>query len=69
MQIGSVVLTRSGRVRLRVGCASYDVTPGVPAQHRSEVHLVNMKTKDIVLAAADLPAAVAALDLEALATD
>ena len=50
-----------------MGCATLDVTPGVPPHHRSELHLLNLKTRDIVLAAADLPSAVAALDLHSLA--
>lgn len=66
MQIGSLVLTKNGNVKLHIGCAKYDVTPGVSAHHRSELHLLNLKTKDIVLAATDLPSAVASLDLSSL---
>ena len=67
LQIGTLALTKSGRVRLQVGCARFDVVPGVAPHHRSELQLLNLKTRDLVLAAADLPVAVAALDLASVA--
>jgi hypothetical protein len=66
VQIGTLAVTKSGRVRMRIGCAAFDVMPGVDAAHRSELALVNLRTKDIVLAGADCGTAVAQLDLQAL---
>jgi hypothetical protein len=65
-QIGMVQLTRKGRIRMKIGCATLDVTAGVPSQARHEIRFLNLRTGDIVPVAADMPCAVASVDMSSL---
>lgn len=66
MQIGTLQVMKSGKVYMNVGNARYLMRPGVEHSHRTELHIVNMKTNDMVMVAGDCPTASACLDLEAL---
>jgi RNA polymerase III RPC4 len=64
VQIGIVKVMKSGKVRMQMGCCEYVVTPGVGEQCRSEVHVINLRTKDIVMVGENSRHAVAALDID-----
>lgn len=63
LQVGTLKVMKSGKVRMKIGCCEYVVMPGVGSQSRSEVHVINLRTQDIVMVGANCPHAVAALDL------
>eukprot|EP00892_Ulva_mutabilis_P010305 jgi/Ulvmu1/7647/UM038_0076.1 len=65
-RIGTLQVMKSGKVYLKVGSARYLMRPGIEHSHRTELHVVNMKTSDMVMVAGDCPTAAACLDLEAL---
>lgn len=65
VQVGVLKVMKSGKVRMRIGCCEYVVTPGVGSQSRSEVHVINLRTQDIVMVGENSQHAVAALDLAA----
>lgn len=66
VQVGMLQVTRNGRLKIKMGCCSMDVFPGVQPQCRSELYAINLATKDMVLLAENSKHAVAALDLESM---
>ena len=66
VQVGMLRVCRNGNMRLRVGCCDYVLQPGVQPPCRTEVHIINTATKDVVCVAENCASAVAALDVEAL---
>lgn len=57
---------KSGKVYMVTGSARFLLRPAVEHSHRTELHIVNMKTNDMVMVCADCPTAAAAVDLESL---
>lgn len=52
-----------------MGCCEYVVMPGVPQHCRQEVHVINVRTGDIVLVAENCKSAVAALDMSRMISE
>jgi hypothetical protein len=66
MQVGLVKVFKSGAVRIKMGCCEYVVRPGVEQHCRREVFVINIRTEDIVMVAANCRHAVAALDIDSM---
>ena len=54
---------KSGKIRLSIGCCELVVTPAASQQCRSEIHIINLRTKDIVMVGENSRPAIAALDI------
>jgi hypothetical protein len=63
--VGVVKVLKSGKVRMKIGCCEFVVRPGVEHKCRSEVHVLNLATNDIVIVGHSSKHAVAALDMDA----
>lgn len=68
MQVGTVQVMKSGKVYMVIGSARFLLRPGVEHSHRTELHIVNLKSSDMVMVGADCPTAAACLDLDRLLT-
>lgn len=68
LQVGTLQVMKSGKVYMVIGNARFLLRQGVEHSHRTELHIVNLKTNDMVMVGSDCPTAAACLDLEALLT-